>query len=104
MEKKIGSSSFQQLAIDANMWRNADWARRKGLYAELHPGVAEMDESISRLTHFLTHSSHEAMTEMKKMFWKGTENWDQLLLERAAISGKLIVSEASRHALHKLRK
>ncbi len=104
VEKKMGASSFQQLAIDAHMWRNADWARRKGLYAELHPGVAEMDESITRLVHSLSHSSADAMAEMKKIIWKGTENWDEFQLERAAISGKLIVSEASRHALHKLRK
>ncbi len=31
VERKIGVAPFTQLAIDASMWRNADWAKRKGL-------------------------------------------------------------------------
>jgi len=61
VERKIGTSAFSQLAIDATMWRNADWARRKGLFAEVHSHVDGMDESIARLTEILSHSSPEAM-------------------------------------------
>ena len=64
VERKIGLSAFSQLAMDAIMWRNADWARKKGLYAELHPDVNGMDESIRRLAETLAHSSPEAMREM----------------------------------------
>lgn len=99
IERKIGLSSFSQLAIDAGLWRNADWARRKGLYAELHPTLESMEESLTRLTESLSRSNPEAMLEMKKMFWKGTEHWEQLLPERAAISGRLILSEYSRKKL-----
>ena len=44
------------------------------------------------------------MALLKATFWKGTEHWDQLLVERAAISGRLILSEFSRTALHNFRK
>ncbi|MBL7762915.1 MAG: enoyl-CoA hydratase/isomerase family protein [Chitinophagaceae bacterium] len=104
IERKIGLSGYSQLAIDAGMWRNADWARRKGLYAELHPSVESMDESISRLSDSLVHSSPRAMEEMKKVLWKGTEDWDKLLIERAAISGKLVLSEFTRQAIEKFKK
>jgi methylglutaconyl-CoA hydratase len=104
VERKIGLSAFTQLAIDATLWRNADWARRKGLYAELHPDLTAMDESIRRLTEVLAHSSPVAMFEMKKIFWHGTEHWDKLLIERAAISGKLIISEQSKKAIEKFKK
>ena len=104
VERKIGLSAFSQLAIDATLWRNADWARRKGLYAELHPSVESMDESLLRLSDALMHSSPRAMEEMKKMFWKGTEHWDKLLIERAAISGRLVLSEFTRQAIEKFRK
>lgn len=103
VERKIGTSAFSQLAIDACMWRNADWARRKGLYAELHPTIENMDESIKRISNVLMHSSPEAMAEMKKIFWKGTEDWDKLLLERAAISGRLVLSEFTRNAIEKFK-
>jgi len=86
------------------MWRNADWARRKGLFAEVHSHVDGMDESIARLCELLSHSSPEAMTEMKKIFWKGTENWDRLLIERAAISGRLVLSDFTKKAIEKFKK
>jgi methylglutaconyl-CoA hydratase len=104
IERKTGTSSFSQLAIDSSLWRNADWARRKGIYAELHPTIEGMNESIHRLSNNLSHSNPEAMREMKKIFWKGTENWDQLLIERAAISGKLILSDFSKKAIEKFKK
>jgi methylglutaconyl-CoA hydratase len=103
VERKIGLSAFSQLAIDASMWRNGDWARRKGLFAELHPDIEGMDESIRRLINILMQSSPEAMAEMKKAFWKGTEHWDKLLIERAAISGKLVLSEFTKKAIEKFK-
>lgn len=104
IERKIGVSAFSSLAIDATMWRDAEWARRRGLYAELHGQTAGMDESIQRLTDALAHSNPEAMALLKASFWKGTEQWDQLLMERAAISGRLVLSEFSRTALHSFRR
>ena len=104
VERKIGLSAFTQLAIDAGMWRNAEWARRKGLFAEVHTTVEGMDESISRLTSSLAHSSKEAMRELKKVSWSGTAHWDTLLEERAAISGRLVLSEQSKTAIASFRK
>ncbi len=104
VERKIGNASFTQLAIDASMWRNADWAKRKGLFAEVHADVDSMDESIHRLSNTLAHSSPEAMAEMKKIFWKGTENWDQFLIERATISGRLVLSKYTREAIDRFKK
>jgi len=103
VERRIGVSAFSQLAIDAGMWRSAQWAGRKGLFAEVHPAVDGMDESITKLANSLSHSSQEAMTEMKKIFWKGTENWDKFLLERAAISGRLVLSPFTRDAIEKFK-
>ncbi len=104
VERKIGLAAFSSLSIDASMWRNAEWARRRGLYAELHSTLEGMDESIHRLAGSLAHSNPEAMAAMKEAFWKGTEHWDRLLLERAAISGRLVLSEFSRDAIQKFRK
>lgn len=101
VERKIGLSAFSQLAIDATMWRNSDWAKRKGLFAEVHPSVEGLDESVFRLSNALAHVSPEAMAETKKVFWKGTDHWDTLLAERAAINGKLVLSDHTQHALQK---
>lgn len=104
VERKIGVSAFSALAIDASMWRNSEWAKKKGLFAEVHPAVENMDEAVQRLANTLAHSSPDAMAELKKITWKGTEHWDTLLAERAAISGRLILSDFSRKAIEKFKK
>lgn len=103
VERKMGTSAFSQMAIDATMWRPADWARRKGLYAELHTDAAGMDDSIERLSTTLSHQNPEAMREMKRMFWRGTEHWDDLLKERAAISGRLVLGSHTKSFIQSFR-
>lgn len=104
VERKIGLAAFSSLAIDATMWRKAEWALRKGLYSELHHTPEEMDEAVSRLAFTLARSSHEAMTELKNILWHGTNHWDSLLTERAAISGRLALSDFTRNAIAKVAK
>ncbi len=103
VERKIGTAAFSALAIVAGMWRNSEWAKRKGLFAEVHENIENMDESIDRLANTLSHSNPEAMAEMKKMFWHGTEHWDELLTQRAGISGKLVLSSFSKAAIEKFK-
>jgi len=93
VERKMGTSAFSSLAIDAAMWRKAEWALRKGLFSELHPTKEGMDEAVSRLAASLAHSSPEAMSELKRILWRDTDHWDQLLEERALISGRLAQAE-----------
>jgi len=103
VERKIGTAAFSALSIDAGNWRSTDWAKRKGLFAELHESIENMDEAVYQLANTLAHSNPEAMTEMKKIFWKGTEHWDTLLKERASISGRLVLSEFTRNAINKFK-
>ena len=103
VERKIGTSAFSALAIDATKWRTADWAKRKGLFSEIHDTIENMDEAIFILADRLAHSNPQAMAEMKKIFWKGTEHWDALLKERAAISGRLVLGDFTKHAIAKFK-
>ena len=104
VERKIGLSAFSQLALDATGWRSANWAHERGLFAELYADTIGLDEGINRLVTQLLNSSQEALRALKTVFWSGTDHWDQLLIERAAISGKLILSEASRKAIESFKK
>ena len=104
VERKIGMSAMSQLAIDATEWQTAQWAKDKGLYTEIFDSVDEMDEGISKLANTLASSNPEAMQMLKKVFWEGTEHWDDLLLERAAMSGKLVLSDFTRNAINKFKK
>jgi methylglutaconyl-CoA hydratase len=97
--RKIGVSGMSELAINATAWRSAEWAKNKGLYAEVFEDIAAMDEAVNSLAIRLAQSNPEAMYELKRIFWQGTEDWDQLLTERAGISGRLVLSEFTRNAI-----
>ncbi len=100
VERKVGTSAMSQLAINASEWQTAEWAAQKGLYAELFDTVEELDEGVAKLANKLAGSNPQAMAELKKIFWAGTEHWDELLKERAAISGELVLSEFTRNAIN----
>jgi methylglutaconyl-CoA hydratase len=104
VERKIGLSAMSELAINATEWRNAEWARKKGLYVDTFETEEEMDHEINKLADRLAGSSPEAMSELKKVFWKGTENWDELLIERAGISGRLVLSDFTINAINSFKK
>lgn len=103
VERKVGTSAFCQLTINATEWQSAQWAKEKGLYAELFETVTEMDKGIETLAGKLADSNPEAMAMLKKVMWEGTENWDQLLIERAGMSGKLVLSEFTINAINKFK-
>ena len=103
VERKIGTSAMSTMAINATKWYTADWAKTKGLYAEVFDDAEEMDEHIKTLCIKLANSNPEATKALKKIFWQGTENWDELLEERAAISGKLILSNFSSEAINAIK-
>lgn len=104
VERKIGTSAFSQLSIDATEWRTAQWAKENGLFAEIFSSTLELDKGIMALANKLAASNPEAMSELKKVFWKGTDHWDTLLIERAEISGRLVLSEFTRRAIEKFKK
>lgn len=104
VERKIGLSAMSELAINATEWRDANWAREKGLYNHVFPGTEEMDASIEVLASRLANSNPEAMLELKRIFWTGTENWDALLPQRAEISGRLVLSEFTIKAIQAFKK
>lgn len=104
VERKIGLSAMSELAINATEWRSADWAKRKGLYTETFESIEEMDSEIGRLAMRLSMSNPEAMSMLKAVFWQGTEHWDDLLVERAGMSGALVLSEFTVQAIESFKK
>lgn len=103
VERKIGTSGYATLAIDATRWYDAQWAERHGLYASLHETADEMDRAIEALLDQLAQSNPEAMAELKKATWNGTDHWQELLPERAVISGRLVLSDFTRKAIERFK-
>jgi methylglutaconyl-CoA hydratase len=99
VQRKIGLSGMSELAVDASSWRSADWAHRKGLFNEVFNDLNALDTATNRLAQRLRQSSPEAMHKLKETFWTNTAHWEELLIERAAISGELVLSDFTRSAI-----
>jgi methylglutaconyl-CoA hydratase len=104
VERKIGSAAFAQMALTPAEWRTADWAKTQGLFQESFDTVEQLDAYLAHFCQTLCSYSPEALFELKKVFWQGTEHWDTLLTERAAISGRLSLSEFSKNAIAAFKK
>ncbi len=99
VERKLGLSGMSQIAIDANSFYTAEWAQEKGLFTQVYDSTDELDIAVKEFAENLSSYNPEAMKEMKRMFWKGTEDWDVLLAERAKISGRLVLSDFTKETL-----
>lgn len=99
VERKLGLSGMSELAINATEWRDAQWAESRGLYNHTFETAEEMDEAIEKLVAKLRNSNPDAMESLKKVFWRGTDDWDQLLIERAELSGRMVLSDFTKNAI-----
>ena len=102
--RKIGVAGTAELTLDATNWKNAYWAKEKGLYARVFESQKELEEEVGFFSEKLASYNPAALVEMKKALWQGTEGWNNLLGERAAVSGELVLSEFTKKALEKFKK
>ncbi|MEJ6792140.1 MAG: enoyl-CoA hydratase/isomerase family protein [Lacinutrix sp.] len=99
IERKIGLSAMSQIAIDANSFYPAEWAKQKGLFTQVYENTEALDDAVKTTAEHLCTYNTEAMLEMKKVFWTGTDHWDDLLAERAQTSGRLVLSDFTKEKL-----
>lgn len=98
--RKIGFPAMSEMTLEAETWKSAQWAKEKQLFTQVFDSIQEMDEAIEKFSNRLSNYNPEALFEMKKVLWKDTEHWDNLLKERAGISGKLVLSDFTVNALN----
>ncbi len=96
IERKIGEESFSNMSLDCE-WRTAEWGKQHGFYTEVYETIEELDKHINNFIKILSERSPDALTNLKKIFWEGTEHWDVLLEQRAENSGRLVLSDYTRN-------
>lgn len=104
VERKMGVAALAELTLAPHEWKNAYWAKEKGLYARVFETMKDLDKEVHFFAEKLASYNPDALLEMKKILWENTSHWKNLLPERAAISGELILSDFSRDALEKFKK
>ena len=103
VERKMGVSAMSQIAISANTFFDASWAKQKGLYADVFDTVEELDEAVNELAGKLAAYNPEAMRHLKNVFWEGCEDWDVLLEKRAELSGELVLGEFTKNFINNFK-
>lgn len=103
VERKIGKAAFTQISTDIE-WYSANWALEKGLYAKVFDDIDSLSKSAFDFAKRLSNLSQDAAKELKKVYWEGTENWDELLFQRAEISGKLVLSEFTKNYIKEFKR
>ena len=101
--RKIGTAALSELSLTAHAWKSADWAHAKGLLSELHSDFDALEQAVAQHANRLAAYTPEAVAELKKVLWKGTEDWDNLLEHNAAVSGRLVLSERTQQTLHQIK-
>jgi len=101
VERKLGVSAMSQMTINADQFYDAQWAKSKGLFADVFDSAEALDEGVNDLATYLLSKNPEAQSELKQVFWRGCEDWDQLLESRAELSGKMVLSTYTKNILKK---
>ena len=101
VERKVGLSAFSQMTLNANEFYPAEWAKDKGLYAEVLDSTEALDEAVDKLADYLLAANPQALSMLKEVFWEGYEDWGTLLEKRAEKSGLLVLSEFTKETLAK---
>ena len=104
VSRKMGKMAFAEMTLNPTEWKSASWAKENHLFSEVFQSLDELDSRLTVFTSELSSYNTSALFEIKKVLWEGTENWDQLLYERAAISGKLVLSNETKQTLQKFKK
>lgn len=98
IERRVGSAAFSAMALDAE-WRDADWCEQHGLYTRVLDSEAALDSVLPAFAQKLASMNPAALADLKRVLWEGTGDWEGLLPERAAISGRLVLTEAAQRVL-----
>ena len=101
--RKIGTAALSELSLTAHAWKSADWAHAKGLLSELHSDFDALEQAVAQHANRLAAYTPEAVAELKKSLWKGTEDWDNVLEHNAAVSGRLVLSKRTQQTLHQIK-
>jgi len=102
--RKIGAAALSEMSLSPKEWKSAYWAQEKGLFSKVFDDLKELDKELDFFADQLSKYNPDALAEWKNVLWEGTSDWDSLLTERAAVTGKLVLSEFTKNALTKFKK
>lgn len=104
IQRKMGIAALSELSLAPHEWKTAYWAKEKGLFARVFEDISDLDKEVDIFVEKLASYNPDALYEWKKVLWKDTSHWGELLSECAAISGELVLSDFTKKALKGFKK
>lgn len=104
VKRKVGADGLAELSLAPTEWKNAYWAKEKGLFSKVYGNVKEMDKELEFFTSQLAKYNPMALAALKQALWEGTEDWGTLLTNRAAQTGALALSDQTKKAMAAFKK
>lgn len=99
VSRRIGTTAFAQLSLEAESWKDATWAMDKGLYTQVVSTEESLDEGVMKTCLRLAKYSPDATKNLRKLHWKDTEHWKTLLPKNAKITASLVLEKTTQNIL-----
>lgn len=103
ISRKIGVNAFSELTLNPKEWVPASWCLESGFYNKVFDNEQDLDAATLEFSQQLSKYSPDAMKNLKSIFWENASDWDKIMPERAAMSGKLVLSDFTKETLNKFK-
>ena len=103
VSRKMGQTAMSEMTINAEQFYDTTYAKTNKLYANVFETIEDLDDAVSELAQKLASYNPEALAEMKRVLWQNETHWNTLLIERAEISGRLVLSDFTKQKLASFR-
>ena len=103
ISRKIGINAFSELTLNPKEWVSSEWCLAHGFYNKTFGTEEQIKMSTKEFSQQLSRYSPEAMSNLKSILWENAQHWDNIMPQRAAMSGKLVLSEFTKETLNNFK-
>ena len=93
IEKKAGLNVLTEMSLNPETFYAASWAEKQGLFHKICKDESELEQLTRNFATKLAGYNSSAIKALKSVFWENTSHWPELLNNRAAISGGLVLEK-----------
>ena len=96
--RKVGISKFTDLGLEPSLWKSPQWGLENGLFNKISRTQESLTAETNTWVLALTQYSKEALHQIKKTAWQGTDHWAELLDANATETAALALTEQAQAA------
>lgn len=102
VSKKMGQNNFYHMTLNPKSWFDTSWCRLNGVIDEIFIS-ADLEEKSLLKAKEISEFNKESLKELKRIYWSDLKDYEIKYQERAAISGRLILSKEVKEILENFK-